>query len=94
MTRLLFGQRLIVVSCLIILLAGMVPAETREVSPRSRSTEFDITFWQTVPLAFFWSSAVASQVSQGGAINWSPVLNCSLLISLANAGWQAGKVGR
>jgi len=88
------ARKLFVVCCLVVSLAGAVPAETQEAYPRSRLAEFDITFWQTVPLAVFWSYAVASQMSQGGEINWSPVISCSALISLANAGWRASRVGR
>jgi hypothetical protein len=101
-----FARKSLAVICLVLLLAGMTPAETEEVStrnetreatirktaPRSWLTEFDITFWQTVPLAVFWSYAVASQTAHGGEINWSPVLNCSALISVANAGWHASRL--
>lgn len=83
-------RKFFVICCLISTLAGAALAETREAFPRNWLAEFDITFWQTAPLAVFWSYAVALQLSQGGAINWSPVINCSALISLANAGWHAG----
>lgn len=82
-------RRFFVICCLVSILAGAAPAETREASPRNWLAEFDITFWQTFPLAAFWSYAAAAQLSQGGAVNWSPVVNCSALISLANAGWRA-----
>jgi len=45
-------------------------------------TEFDITFWQTLPFAALWSSLAAAQF---GAVNWTGVMAFSVGASAANA---------
>jgi len=64
-------------------------AEVSGVKVKSFWTEFDITFWQTFPFAVFWSYLVAQQFSQGQQLNWLPVVNVAIVISAANAYFQA-----
>lgn len=82
-----------VVSLILIftLFCGTVFASTEEVSTNFW-TEFDITFWQTVPFAAFWGYVAASQLSRGGEINWSPVINFAIGISVLNAVLHARRV--
>lgn len=51
-------------------------------------TEFDITFWQTLPFAVLWSSAAASQF---GAASWAGALGFSVGASALNAFLHARK---
>jgi hypothetical protein len=81
---------------LLLVAAGPVLAVTGSVEATGRSfwTEFDLAFWQTLPFATFWSYAVATQIAQGGALNWSPVMNAALLFSLGNAVIHARQVAK
>jgi len=54
-------------------------------------TEFDITFWQTLPFAALWTSIIAGQLTPGGAVNWSQVAYVSLAVSAVNAYLHAKK---
>ena len=78
--------------------AGAFEAEevivSAEAAGRSFWTEFDLTFWQTLPFATFWSYALAAQLDKSGAVNWSPVLSAALLLSLGNAAVHAWRVAK
>jgi hypothetical protein len=90
MTRL---TKIMVVLVIIALLSGGALAATAEVTPRANFwTEFDITFWQTIPWTAFWSYAAASQLARGGEVNWSPVINVALIAALGNAYLHARQV--
>ena len=54
-------------------------------------TEFEITFWQTMPFAVFWGYVAASQLSPG-ALNWTPVFAVALAVSAGNAYYHARQV--
>jgi hypothetical protein len=54
-------------------------------------TEFDITFWQTLPFAALWTSLAATQLASGGAVNWNSVLYISAAASAVNAFVHAKK---
>jgi hypothetical protein len=54
-------------------------------------TEFDITFWQTLPFAGLWSYFIASQLAGGGAVNWSHIGYFSVAASTLNAFIHAKK---
>ncbi|HVN66911.1 MAG TPA: hypothetical protein VMT55_00940 [Candidatus Sulfotelmatobacter sp.] len=56
-------------------------------------TEFDITFWQTLPFAVFWGYVAASQLASG-TVNWSPIFTVALAISAGNAYYHARQVAR
>jgi len=84
----------------ILLVVTPVLAETGEVTSlatqevRSQTnflTEFDITFWQTLPFAALWSSLAASQFTAGGVVNWNGVLCFSAAVSAVNAFAHAKK---
>ena len=63
-----------------------------EVRPQANFlTEFDITFWQTLPFAALWSSFIASQLAAGGAVNWSHIGYFSAAVSAVNAALHAKK---
>lgn len=79
---------MIIALLVVVLAGGGALAATREAFWQ----EFDITFWQTIPWASFWSYAAASQLARGGEVNWSPVINVALAVSLANAYLHARKV--
>ena len=76
-------------------LAGTIEATSqagREVSRQTNFlTEFDITFWQTLPFAALWSSFAAAQLAAGGPVNWSAVLSFSAAASAVNAFAHAKK---
>lgn len=72
----------------------LAQAATAEAGGRGFAAEFDLTFWQTLPFATFWSYAVANQLAHGGALNWSPVMNAALLVSVANAVIHARNVAK
>lgn len=57
-------------------------------------TEFDITFWQTLPFAALWSYFIASQLSPGGAVEWGPIGYFSVGASALNAVLHARKITR
>ena len=64
---------------------AVTPA-TQEVGTQANFlTEFDITFWQTLPFAALWTSFAASQLASGGAVNWNAVLYVSAAASAVNA---------
>jgi hypothetical protein len=65
-----------------------------EAGARSFWTEFDLTFWQTLPFAAFWSYVAATQLAHGGALNWSPVMSAALLLSVGNAVIHARQVAK
>jgi hypothetical protein len=80
-----FKVRVLSIALLVVFTCGMVFASTAEVSQKINFwTEFDITFWQTLPFATFWGYVVASQLSPG-VVNWSPVMNFALAVSVGNA---------
>ena len=54
-------------------------------------TEFDITFWQTLPFAALWSYFVAAQLTPGGVVNWGHVGYFSVGASALNAFVHAKK---
>lgn len=84
--------RIISLILLIIISCGAAFASTAEVYSRSNFwTEFDVTFWQTLPFAAFWGYVAASQLSRG-AVNWSPVMNFALAVSAGNAFLHARRV--
>jgi hypothetical protein len=90
-----------IVCCLLIVFAlTPIMAETIEATaPASREaglaanflTEFDITFWQTMPFAALWSSFIAGQLTPGGAVNWGHVAYVSIAVSAVNAVLHAKK---
>lgn len=93
-------MKLLAGALIILMIITPVLAETIEVtSPASREvrqqanflTEFDITFWQTLPFAALWSSFIASQLAAGGAVNWSQIGYFSAAISAVNAVVHAKK---
>ncbi|MBN3033016.1 MAG: hypothetical protein JW873_02865 [Candidatus Saganbacteria bacterium] len=53
-------------------------------------TEFDITFWQTLPFAAFWSYLAAAQFSP--ASGWQIALPAAVAVSAVNAGLHARKM--
>jgi hypothetical protein len=79
--------RLIALILMIVLGCGPAAAATSE----AFWMEFDVTFWQTMPFAAFWGYALAAQLGHGD-VNWSPVLNAAVLVSLVNAYFQARRV--
>jgi len=87
-----FKVRVISMVLLVVFTCGTALASTAEVSPKVNFwTEFDITFWQTLPFAAFWGYLVASQFSPG-AVNWSPVMSFALAVSVGNAFFHARRV--
>jgi hypothetical protein len=82
---------LIVTPLLAETVAATSPA-SREAGPRANFlTEFDITFWQTLPFITMWSSFAASQLAAGGAVSWNNVLYFSAAASAVNAFVHAKK---
>ena len=86
------------VVCFLLLALTLTPvlAETVEaVAAPARQTnfltEFDITFWQTLPFAALWSSVIAGQLAPGGAVNWNQVAYVSLAVASINAYLHAKK---
>jgi hypothetical protein len=70
---------------------GLVSAATVEATPNFW-TEFDVTFWQTVPFAAFWGYVAASQLARGGAVDWAPIVSFTLAISAVNAALHARRL--
>jgi len=68
----------------VLLVVTPVLAQTNE-AQANFLTEFDITFWQTLPFAALWSSLAASVVTPGGAVNWGGVMGFSVGASALNA---------
>ncbi|OGB90429.1 hypothetical protein A2625_00565 [candidate division WOR-1 bacterium RIFCSPHIGHO2_01_FULL_53_15] len=82
--------------CLIILLVASlvslpVCAGTLEAQMPNYWTEFDITFWQTLPFAAFWGYVIASQLTGGGVVEWSHIGYFAAAASALNAALHAGK---
>lgn len=75
------------------LLGGICFAATNEAEKRDFLTEFDITFWQTVPFVTFWGYVIASQLTPG-AINWNIILTGTAAVSAGNAFVYARKVSQ
>lgn len=92
--------------CALVFLLAVTPilAETTEVySPITAEagrpapnflTEFDITFWQTLPFAALLSYFIDSQLSAGGAVDWGPIAYFSVGASAVNAVLHARKITR
>jgi hypothetical protein len=73
---------------------ALAVAGSAEAGARSFWTEFDLVFWQTLPFAAFWGSAIATQLVNGGAVNWTPVMSAALVISAGNAVIHARRVAK
>ncbi len=71
----------LIVVLAVLLAVAPVLAQTSE-AQANLLTEFDITFWQTLPFATLWSSLAAAQF---GAVNWAGVVGFSVGASAANA---------
>ncbi|MBI5399219.1 hypothetical protein HZB07_01190 [Candidatus Saganbacteria bacterium] len=70
--------------------APMVRAETVEAVKKANVwQEIDITFWQTMPFAIFWTHLAERQISNmivpGAATRWEIILPISAVIALGNA---------
>lgn len=83
-------MKIVCVFLTVVLACGTVFASTDEAL--SFWTQFDITFWQTMPFAVFWGYLIGSQLSRGGEVNMSPAINIALLVSAANAYVHARRV--
>ncbi len=84
-------MKLAIVLLAVMLAATPVLAATDEARGANFLTEFDITFWQTLPFAALWSSLAVSAVSPGGAVGWGGVMGFSVAASAANAFLHAKK---
>lgn len=84
-------RRSLALLLVLLVCAAPVLAQTAEVTTKAPNflTEFDITFWQTLPWAAFWGYALGSQLARGGEVNMSPVISAALVVSAANAFFQA-----
>ncbi len=71
----------LIVVLAVLLAVAPVLAQTGE-AQSNFLTELDITFWQTLPFAAFWSSLAAAQF---GVVNWGGVMGFSVAASAANA---------
>lgn len=76
------------------LTAEAVP--TVEVKTTNYWTEFDITFWQTMPWAAFWGCVIDRNVVNAwlpsGQPHWDAILVAATVISIVNANWHASTV--
>ncbi|MFH1386194.1 MAG: hypothetical protein ABIH50_00825 [bacterium] len=86
-------RRILSLLLIIVLLGGFCFAATNEAEKRNFWTEFDVTFWQTVPFATFWGYVIAAQVTPG-AINWNIILAGTTAVSAGNAYLYARKVSQ
>lgn len=84
--------KIIVVFLLVVFSCGCAFAATNEAKTHNFLTEFDITFWQTMPWACFWGYAIGTQINRGGSVDWNTILALSAGISAANGWMQAKKV--
>jgi len=84
--------RIVAIILVIMLGCGMAFASAAD-GPSGNNfwTQFDITFWQTVPFAAFWGYVASTQLSPG-AVNWSPILSFTLAASAVNAYFHARRV--
>jgi hypothetical protein len=59
-------------------------------------TEFDITFWQTMPFAAFWGCVIDRNIVNAFVVSsnarWQYILPAAVLISVGNAYFHANKV--
>lgn len=77
---------------LLVMLGSLALATTEASSRLNFPAEFEITFWQTVPFAAFWTYAVATQLARGGMVDSNMILAVTAAISAGNAFVHANKV--
>jgi hypothetical protein len=75
--------------CLLILALALTPALAATTEAADFPTEFDITFWQTLPFAAFWCYLAAAQFSP--VVEWQYVFPLAAAVSAVNAGVHARK---
>lgn len=93
-------KQITIYALLVILMLMPTFAQTAEVSSLVTTeakttnflTEFDITFWQTMPFASFWGYVIASQLARGGEVNWLPIVSLAVVVSATNAFFHARRV--
>jgi hypothetical protein len=86
------GWRWLIIIVLILALTSVSFAGTEEAATNNFLTEFDLTFWQTLPFAVFWAYLADRQLSPNGSSHWGLVVPFSVVFSAANAFFHAKKV--
>ncbi|MFA6548845.1 MAG: hypothetical protein WCT39_02805 [Candidatus Margulisiibacteriota bacterium] len=81
-------MRIVALFLVFILLFSPSLAETKEAYWQT----FDITFWQTLPFATFWSHFVDRQLFPGLGVHWDLIMVCATAISIGNAALHTQKV--
>ena len=87
-----YSVRVVIFLLIFASLLGTAQASVSATPEANFWTEFDITFFQTLPFAAFWGYAIGTQLSGGGAVDWGVILTAAGAVSAGNAYFHARRV--